>query len=463
MKYILFGLFLLTHYFAYSQAEENDHYLSRGSYQVSKEFFEFQEVEQSLFSVLARESKDLKKAKYYLLNGRTREAELHLSKLAYSNSKLKPIIYRYLAILSFVQGRYEKSQIYLSLPELNIYPHHAKICSIQVLNQIILNKVQNLIKNWDQCQILNVQNFKNINITWLDTLVKIKTDHSEGVTELPIRKSRLDALSMKDLKILLKLSIYLNQDSLVLSEFNRLQTQDFTDQELREIIGHIYYRNGQLVNAFRFIEDLKTPNAETIKGNLYILRGKYEVAYAQFKLALTLKQNSENALERLLPLAWILGDWENGSIYAESLQTDLRQEAHKLTLLTAFMVERGEFEKAEKILYHITQQTGRGTHLDVSQLHSFTKLMRSKSDELKKEADVSCLQYDLINCWVLYQNILWQDFPFMVRRKGEVEHTQEWKNLLNTPQKTALKETIYVNQLDVEELDDALVNLIPKK
>lgn len=460
MKYILLGLLLIT-FQSFSQVEENDHFMRRGSYKLSPELLGMQELEQSLFSEISRESKDLKKAKYYLLNGKVKEAELQLSKLAYSNTKLKPIIYRYLAILSFVQGKYEKSQIYLSLPELNKFPDYARVCTLQILNQIILDKVANLEENWEKCRVGNAQRFKSLNLLWLDTLVKIKVDHREGVTKVPFEKVRLDTLSIQDLKTLLKLSIYLNQDSMILKEINRLKVEDFKDQELREIIGHIYYRNGQLVNAYRFVEDLKTPNAETIKGNLYILRGQYEIAYAQFKLALEIKQNSVNALERLLPLSWILGDWSNGSIYAENLSADPRQLPHKLTLLTAFMIQRGEFEKAEKLLYYISQQ-GKGTHLDVTQLHSFTNLMRSKNEDLEKVASLSCQQYDLVNCWILYQNAQWQNFPFMVRRQGEIEHGQKWKELVSENPNNPLTETVYVNQLDIEELDDSLVELIPR-
>jgi len=460
VKYILLGLLIIS-FQVFSQAEEKDHFMRRSSYQLSPELFGLEELEQSLFSEISRESKDLKKAKYYLLNGKIKEAELQLSKLAYSNTKLKPIIYRYLAILSFVQGKYEKSLIYLTLPELNKFPDYARVCTLQTLNQIVLDKVANLEETWEKCRVGNAQRFRTLNLLWLDTLVKIKVDHREGVTKVPFEKVRLDTLPIQDLKTLLKLSIYLNQDEMILKEINRLNVEDFKDQELREILGHIYYRNGQLVNAYRFIEDLKTPNAETIKGNLYILRGQYEIAYAQFKLALEIKQNSVNALERLLPLSWILGDWSNGSVYAENLAADTRQLPHKLTLLTAFMLQRGEFEKAEKLLHYISQQ-GKGTHLDVTQLQSFTKLMRSKKDDLEKAANLSCQQYDLVNCWILYQSTQWQDFPFMVRRQGEIEHGQKWKELVSESTDNPLTETVYVNQLDIEELDDALVELIPR-
>lgn len=463
MKFILLTFLLFSSWGHSSTAQESDHLANRGNYLPPLEVFDTKELNRILFHELGRESKDLKKAKYYLLNGKTQEAELHLSKLAYSHTKLRPIIHRYLGTLAFIQGRYEKSQLYLTIPELLNFPHHSKVCTLQILNQIVLNQLKNLVENWDKCQLSNASEFKTKNVVWLDTLVKIKTDNSEDVTKKPFGLIRLDSLDLRDLKILLKLSIYLNQDKMLLPGLRFIQSEELKDHELREIVGHIYYRNGELVNAYSFIEDLKTPNAETMKGNLYVLRGKYELAYAQFKLALELKHNSENALERLLPLAWILGDWKQGSIYAENLPSDLRHKAHKLTLLTAFMVQRGEFEKAEEILHYLKTQTGQGTHLDVTQLHSFTKLMRSKPQDFAREAQMSCSQYDLVSCWLLFQNVHWQDLPFVIRRKGEIEHTQNWKSLVSNKESKPLTEKKFINQLDVEELDDQLIKLIPKK
>ena len=59
-----------------------------------------------------------------------------------------------------------------------------------------------------------------------------------------------------------------------------------------------------------------------------------ELAYAQFKLALKRKNNSQNALERIAPTAWILNQWEEGAIYASRLEARPGEESNKLTLFS---------------------------------------------------------------------------------------------------------------------------------
>src|SRR5690606_35544720 len=81
-----------------------------------------------LYTDMLKQEKDLKKVKYYRLNGETRLAKLRLTRLSYTQTKLRPVVHRYLAILTFLEGSYQKSQEYLSLPELQEIPHFGKIC-----------------------------------------------------------------------------------------------------------------------------------------------------------------------------------------------------------------------------------------------------------------------------------------------------------------------------------------------
>jgi hypothetical protein len=59
---------------------------------------------------------------------------------------------------------------------------------------------------------------------------------------------------------------------------------------------------------------------KNIKGISIYLQEKEELAFAQFKLALSMKQNSLNAFERILPLAWRLGRWQEGVKYSSDLK-----------------------------------------------------------------------------------------------------------------------------------------------
>src|SRR5690606_1361977 len=121
----------------------------------------------------------------------------------------------------------------------------------------------------------------------------------------------------------------------------------FQDKELRELIGFLYYREAELVKAYEFIEDLDTPNSENIKGNLYLAGKKYELAYGQFKLALNRKNNSQNALERITPVAWLLSQWEDGANYVEEIRfQDDAQRFRAKVLKTSFLTMAKKYKEA---------------------------------------------------------------------------------------------------------------------
>lgn len=419
------------------------------------------ELNRVLFSDMQEQNADLKKVKFYLLNGETRLAQVHLRKLAYTQTNLKPIIFRYLGILSFIEGKFQKSHEYLDAKELQSLPHYAKICTLKVLNQVVLNKINLLENEWNRCQLESFTHFNSGNFIWIETLVRMKLKPRVGLTKIPFKGVRLSALDNNQLKIFLKLALYLNQEKLIEPQLVELDQMQIQDTEIRELMGQIYFRLGALAKSYRFIEDLDSPNAENIKGNLYILRKKYELAYAQFKLALEKKQNSQNAMERILPLAWILGDWEEGAKMAERVITSPQTQINKMTLVAAFYTQKGDYVKAKEVLDTIVSRSRRGIEIDVTQLHSFVGLMQNQPYVVRRQAALSCAQFDMVNCWLSIQMDQWDSFPLTMRRPEKIPVNKNWEKLSSEDIDQPLQETVYVNQLDIEELDDKLIQLIP--
>lgn len=440
-----------------------DLYRRRGELVAPPDLFDLEELNRVFFNESKRHTEELKRIKFYMVSGEINLASVYLSKLAFANTKLRPVIYRYLAILSFIAGDFKKSYGLLEGHELSSTPHYAKVCNLRVLNQIILDITYDLEDQWNRCKIENFGNFFRSNMWWLETLIEIKLRPRFGITKAPFKGVKLESFSIDELKIFLKLSLYLNQEKLLIGEIAELTPEQLQDLEVRELVGQIFFRTGALANAYKYIEDLKSPNAENIKGNLYLLRNKYELAYAQFKLALEQKQNSQNAMERLLPLAWLLGDWEGGAHYAERVSTSPETFINKMTLAAAFHVQKGTFDNARQILDVVTQKSRRGGEIDVTQLYSFTSLMQNRPTETRKYANLSCAQYDLTNCWLLFQLGQWDAFPLMIRREDKIVHKREWEKLAKEDINTPLKEIVYVNQLDIEELDDKLIQLTTKE
>jgi tetratricopeptide (TPR) repeat protein len=419
------------------------------------------ELNRIMFSEMQEQHADLKKVKYYLLNGETRLAQVHLRKLAYTQTKLRPVIFRYLAILAFIEGRFQKSYEYLSIKELQVLPHYSKICTLKVLNQVVLNKKATLEDEWTRCQMENFTHFNSGNFVWIETLVRMKLKPMVGLTKIPFKGMKLSSLDNTQLKVFLKLALYLNQEKLIEPQLAELDLMQFEDTEIRELMGQIFFRLGSLAKSYRFIEDLRSPNAENIKGNLYILRNKYELAYAQFKLALETKQNSQNAMERILPLAWLLGDWEEGAKIAQRVIASPQTQINKMTLVAAFYTQKGDYDSAKDVLETITSRSRRGSEIDVTQLHSFVGLMQNRPHVVKKQAALSCAQYDMVNCWLSFQMDQWDSFPLTIRRNEKLPVKKEWERLTQEDINQPIKETVYVNQIDIEELDDKLIQLIP--
>jgi hypothetical protein len=433
----------------------------RGTFETLPEGLAQGELNDLLFSELQEQNSDLKRVKYYLINGETGLAQVHLTKLSYTQTKLKPIINRYLGVLNFIDGKFQKSLDYLNLKELQNGLHYPKICTLKVLNMVVLNKINSLEKEWEKCQLLNFNHFNSGNFIWLQTLIQMKLYPRVGLTKVPFKGVKLVSMTKDDLKIFLKLALYLNQEKLIENQLSDLDVSQLEEPEVRELVGQIFFRLGYLAKSYRYVEDLTSPNSENIKGNLYVLRKKYELAYAQFKLALEKKQNSQNAMERILPLAWLLGDWEEGAKITQRVIASPQTQINKLTLVAAFFTQKGDYDNAKAVIDTVISKSRKGLEIDVTQLHSFVGLMQNESQVVKKQASLSCAQYDLINCWLGLQMEQWDSYPLTIRRPDKVQIKKEWEKLTQEEVSEPLQETVYINQIDIEELDDKLIKLIP--
>lgn len=421
--------------------------------------------EEALFKAMMSEftsqKEDLRRVKYYLINGEVRMAKMYLRQMMLTEPRLRPLGHRYLATIEFILGNYHDSLKELKRPELNKFGNFQKVCVLRVLNQIIVDDIFDLQDQWDRCLLENIKEMQSNRLLWLETLVQLKVAPSENVLKTPFKYNKIFALPNEDIKITLKLALYLNQEKLVLDEINQLTLDAILDPEIRELAGLILFRAKKFSLSFKFIEDLNTANVNNIKGNLYLMQKKYELAFAQFKLALVQKQNSLNAMERALPLAWEIGQWEEGTKLAEQVITSPDGAMSKLALTSAFYVQRNQFAEAEKRLDYIASYSTEGENLTVTQLYSYNHLMQKRTLETTKYADLSCKSYDLAQCWLLYQFSYWDHFPLTILRDETIfKNTPWWNDESALTTVTRLNETIYVNQKDIEELDDALIKLI---
>ena len=227
----------------------------------------------------------------------------------------------------------------------------------------------------------------------------------------------------------------------------------------------LYYREGELVKSYHFIEDLKSPNSQNIKGNIFLAQQKYELAYAQFKLALKRKINSQNSLERMVPLAWILNQWDDGIDYLDQLETKEKDRFTKLTIRAAFKTQKKNFIGATKDLNKIIYGSRNAQSPEVNQLMTYNALMLKDKDTAETFSDLSCKNSDGINCWLRFHLLSWENFAYTMHRNENIH--QEKNDIINQYtqnfKESPLEEEIFISQKDIEELDNNLIQLVDEK
>jgi hypothetical protein len=398
--------------------------------------------------------------KYAIINGNLEKAKVEVLRMKYIDGFSKIIKNRYLSIIYFLEGKFDSSHALLKNHKFKDINNMEIVCHLKLLNEIILNK-KSIAKTWRTCKRLT-KRYSPTNNLWMQNIVDLRLNTENYVISNKIKDLKTLGYEVNFIKIYLKMALFMNQEELVLKFINDLPAEFFEVDEIREIMGHLYYRNGQVTMAFDFLEDLKTPNAENIKGNIYLAQKKYELAYAQFKLALKQKQNSYNAIERALPLSWILRQWNDGLAFSANLYKDSLQNKQKnLTLQVAFQTQLGEHKKAKDLLEQITLYSRYSQPFEVNQLYAYNSLILENKTKSKIYSDLTCRKLDAQNCWILLQTSIWEDFSKTMKRDEPVSNDS--LNLLANLKVGILDdpidEDIFVDQKDIEELDDDLIRL----
>lgn len=458
---IIFGLIFSTTAWAQFATQNKDLGKLRGSI-TQRDFGLDQAV---IARMLADEELErigkLKEAKFFLINGETELARQSLFGLIKrSESRYAGVLKRYLAMANFQDGRWKESLELLSSPELTAYPQYGRICPLKIVVRIVMQNLQDLKSEWDRCKLENTKDLYLKDMVWMELMVELASRSSRGIGVKRLGRYNLLNTNNEDLKVVLKLSLYLNIERMFVDQIEGLDYSAIEDEELRAIVAQIYFRQGRLAQAWKFMEDIATPNVENMKGNLWLLRGKQELAYAQFKLALKQKSNSHNAVERALPLAWSLKQWKEGFKLSERIYTHEKNRLQKLTTTAAFAVAQEQWADAQSRLDVVHQEAGEGTAQEVSQLSTYVALRMNDPKKLFRYANRSCEGGDLSACWLLSATLIWEDMPSLIKREEPSHTTTPMQKELVADSVEAFKEDVTIDQRDIDELDDALIKLI---
>ena len=287
-----------------------------------------------------RKISHLRKAKYSIINGDLERADFYLRNLG-GEKKFFVAKNRYRSMIYFIENYFQKSLDLISSQEFdheNVYPH---ICLLRVVNLLALGRDEDFIKEKKKCTSF-VSDYAHQNHLWIDLLEKMK-----------LKKTDEEFYIFYDIRsavILIKYILFLGKENLAEKVIRDLPVKFYRSKRIRELLAVALYRLGREKEAFVFVEGIESPNADNIRGNVYLKQKKYLLALGHYKLAMEKKKNSLNALERSLSLLWMLQRWKEGIKIVDRLidfEVDSRQ---KMALKAALLIRLEDFNSAKRWL-----------------------------------------------------------------------------------------------------------------
>ncbi|MFT6070291.1 MAG: hypothetical protein ACJAT2_002818 [Bacteriovoracaceae bacterium] len=416
---------------------------------------------------------NLKTAKDFLINGNTKMARFHLEQINLKNSPVKLIRNRYMSIIEFIEGNYRQSLNLINSGRYDDEKYYKEVCMIRVLNRMALHTLdqdrvtkrkvdREFLNEYRNCSVLTLEYSKNQHY-WLDTMSRFKTRNKEYLKGSEIENVSFAISSLDLTRIWLKLGLYLNKEELVKANIKTLPAKMYQSNSVRELLGLMYYRLNDLEKANEFVEGITSPNAENIKGNIRLKNKEYELAFGHFKVALLKKENSINALERAIPLAWLLGQWEEGIKLLSRFIKPGQDERKKLALDTAFKIKIEDYKKAEEQLFVIERLFKRQVPQEVEIMKSYVALRRKKMKDLAESSSIACKRHDGVNCWIQMQMSIWENLGYTIEREENIFSDDELdiESLKEMAGVQPLKESVIIDQKDIEELDSQKLQIDP--
>lgn len=410
-------------------------------------------------------------SKWSMISGETTRAKYFLRQIVQSETKLTPVILRYRALIEFMEGNYKEALDFLSDPTFTHPSYYREICDLRILLQMIQHSGQDISRGNHRdefrkefreevkmCRLLNTAQSPT-NHLWLDNLESLYLGDYARMTGRQKSQVR-HLLEDKNLVwIWLKMGLISQNEELFLRHLELIPEDYFRDPIFRELIGMFYFRIGDEDRALAFLEEIESVNADNIRGNLAMRKKQYELAMGHFELALRNKKNSHNALERAIPIALKMREWEWGLSLIPKLSPFRFPEREILTLKTIFLMGIEEFEEADKVLFGLRNFFLQESPdlLDLIQAHLALSL--NKTDEFILNSENSCHRQHGLSCWGAHQTLIWDDFPRLLKRKEELVpsiNLNEKMANLKKEDRPRVEDPPYINQRLIEELDDNL-------
>ena len=371
-----------------------------------------------------------------LIEGKLSQAEIDLVALPRESTRRY-----YRGWIAHIKGDYTKEFKELSWWKFNIENYYHQVCQLKLISLWKMGELREFEREADIC-FSAVSGFSPSEMLWFQSL-------------LFMGKKSLDPFLFGERgpEIWLKAGIYLQHDKMVEKTLLQFSNPEDESPSTRELIALHHYRQGDYKKAFEWAAKTSGVNASNILGRVYLAGGDFKSSWKHFNKALEIRKDSLHALEYLPSLAWILGHWKKGREFLLRLSRLRRLTVEELTLLSAFTIQEGNFESARRVLGMLEGRFENTLPMEGLLMGGYISLMNG--DDLTLYAVPACLESEGVYCWLLQQQLNWDDFEGLPRREelifGELE--PDIDGYREKVEIRPLEEKIIVLSKDIEELD----------
>ncbi len=410
----------------------------------------------------ARNIKDLQSAKLSLINGDTEKANGYLNRINENQSPLGAIKKRYMAIITFINNDYESTLKHLAQLKKMKGGDTKGLCLLSLIANMAQNNIANLKAEEKDC-LLKEENHSPTELFWFNSMLNL-FKKNKGALDRDLKYNAEKILTNDEIaKLWLKINLYLNREKDTLDIISKLPESSYGSYKVRELIAFMYMREKNYERALSFVDDVDSVNAENIKGNIRVIDKAYELAFGHFKLALQKKADSINALEKGIPLSWLLGQWKDGIDMLNNISSkQIADQRTKSALHAAFNIRLGNFNEAKKQLTIIRNEFQNRPPSEILIMETFLSLKEANKKDIENTSENSCKSFDGMACYIASQTINLNNLGLVIKEDQYLLKDNDFdiESLKTIPPNTNIKEDVFVDQRDIEELDsnDAFKN-----
>lgn len=412
---------------------------------------------------------NLQKAKFKLISGDLKLAEFFLNRISEKESVVAGIKKRYLAIIYFINGRFDKSLAELNDKRINNNNYYIQNCLLRLINFMAVNDIASINREKGACQFYTAKYSRN-DQAWLDSMITLKSADAKAINKNLLTDVEATLNDDEMARLWLKTGLYLNKEKDLLNLLSILPESSYQSKRLREIVAFMYLRSGESKKALAFIDDVDSANAENIKGNINLANKEYELAFGHFRLALQKKQDSTNSLERAIPLAWMLNQWNDGLMMLANVSNKNLDPRNAQAIKIAFLIREKRFLDAQRELTLLKISFQNEPPFEVNIMDTYVNLVLGENDKaydkrrVEESAEKSCKSFDGMSCWVSLQYIQWDNLGKTIKRTDDIysDKSMTIESLKEKKLIEPLVEPKYIDQADIEELDGETIKITPQ-